>query len=62
MASYGALSEAIGSLGCRRTSSSGSMLIMQLTELQIMICSRSVESAEISVYSAGYRWSPLSLG
>ncbi len=39
------LSEAIGSLGCRRNSSSGSVLISQLTELQLMTWSRSVESA-----------------
>ncbi len=30
------LSEAIGSLGCRRTRTSGSVLIRQLTELQLM--------------------------
>ena len=34
------LSEAIGSLGCRRNSSSGSMLIRQLTEPQLLTCSR----------------------
>ena len=38
-----ALSEAISSLGCRCNSSSGSVLITQLTELQLMTCSRSVE-------------------
>ncbi len=54
------LSEAISSLGCRRNSSSGSMLIRQLTELQIMTSSRSVETAGISVNSVGYHRSPLS--
>ena len=44
-------SEAISSLGCRRNSSSGSVSIRQLTELQLMTCSRSVESAGISVNS-----------
>ena len=39
------LSEAIGSLGCIRNSPSGSVLIRQLTELQLMTSSRSVESA-----------------
>ncbi len=33
------LSEAIGSLGCRRNSSDGSMLIRQLTEPQLLTCS-----------------------
>ncbi len=54
------LSEAISSLGCRRNSSSGSMLIRQLTELQLMASSRSVEPAGISVNSVGYHRSPLS--
>ncbi len=43
------LSEAIGSLGCRRNSSSGSVLIRQLTELQLMTCSKSVESLKSTV-------------
>ncbi len=55
------LSGAIGSLGCRRSSSGGSVLIRQLTELQIMTCSWSVESYGISDNSVGYHWSPLSL-
>ncbi len=55
------LSEAIGSLGCRRNSSNGSVLIRQLTELQLMTSSRSVESAGISVNSVEYNRSPLSL-
>ncbi len=55
-----ALSEAIGSLGCRGNSSLGSVLIRQLTELQLITSSRSVESAGISVNSAGWHWSPMS--
>ena len=49
------LSGAIGSLGCRCNSSSGSVLIRQLTELQLMTCSRSVESAGIPSYSR-FKW------
>ncbi len=56
-----ALSEAIGSLGCRRNSSDGSMLIRQLTELELLTCSRTEDSAGIPVHSAGYYLSPLSL-
>ncbi len=48
------LSVAIGSLGCRRNSSGGSMLIRQLTELQLLTCSRTEGSADIPVHSAGY--------
>ena len=43
------LSEEIGSLGRRRTRSSGSMLIRQLTEPQLLTCSRTVNSASIPV-------------
>ena len=39
------LSEAIGSLGCRRNSSSGSVLIRQLTALQLMTCCGTVSKA-----------------
>ena len=38
------LSEAINSLGCRRNSSGGSMLIRQLAELQLLTCSRNVNT------------------
>ncbi len=55
------LLEAIGSLGCRRNSSSGSVSNRQLTELQLITCSTSVESAGLSVNLAGYHWSPPSL-
>ncbi len=52
------LSEAIGSLGCRRNSSDGSMLIRQLTEPQLLTCSTTEESAGIPVHSAGYQVIP----
>ncbi len=39
------LSEAIGSLGCRHNSSIRSVLIGQLTELQLLSCSWTVNSA-----------------
>ncbi len=45
---HSTLSETIGSLGCRRNSLDGSMLIRQLTELQLF-------------HSAGYHLSALSL-
>ena len=43
------LSEVIALLDCRRNSSSGSVLIRQLTEPQLLTCSRIVDSAGNSV-------------
>ena len=44
----GTLSEAISSLGCKRNSSSGSMFIKQLTEPQLLTCSRKWNSRDIA--------------
>ncbi len=48
-----ALSEAISSLGCRRNSSSGSMLIRQLTEVQLLTNVKTAVSAVFSIHWTG---------
>ncbi len=45
------LSEAIGSLGCRRNSSSGSVSIKQLAEAQLLTSSETADPGVFSVYS-----------
>ena len=50
------LSEAIGSLGCRRNSSGGSMLIRQLAEPQFLTCYRTEDSAGIQFIQLDITW------
>ena len=54
-----ALSEAIGSLGCRRNSSNGSVLIKQLAEAQLLTSSETADPGVFPVYWTGYHLSQL---
>ncbi len=54
-----ALSEAISSLGCRRNSSSGSMLIRQLTEAQLLTSFKTATWGLFSVHWTGCHLSQL---